>query len=335
MSDQQRTCKGTCKKFHVKKPTNSSRYGSGQALCQICNTWMDYHGCHMKDGSPAKEETLGWFCNCCNFRVRQRPRNRIYKEKLNTFNLQKHDNSKTLGDENKETDLIDLTITSENPRLKNGFEDLNSYQINLIKEITPILSNHKSSNDSDKIRKELQSSGKSIMPYIQNWGSWENFIALALVDFPPNRISLIVEFERVKNFLGNIPQKIEFYEHSKYGIDRYQKEFSSWESFLELIHYPMNLEAPISSNQFISDVMESNAIDVIPDHTANPPSQIDTMKLIDKINSLRSNILGELEKKDMESVSIDYIYRSSFQLLEKYLDAIPKYYKLNDLSDLL
>lgn len=76
------TCNGICKKVQVKKPSGEGRYSSGQAHCQICNTWIDHKGAHMKDGSTATKDSLGWFCNCCNYRVRQKPRNKVYKEKL-------------------------------------------------------------------------------------------------------------------------------------------------------------------------------------------------------------------------------------------------------------
>ena len=79
---QKRTCNGICKKFQVKKPVGGSRYGEGQGHCQICNTWIDHKGAHMNDGTSAFEDSLGWFCNCCNYRVRQKPRNKVYKEKL-------------------------------------------------------------------------------------------------------------------------------------------------------------------------------------------------------------------------------------------------------------
>ena len=80
--NKNRTCKGICTEFKAKKPKIGGRYDAGQGLCQICNIWIDHNGCHMKDGSAATEDSVGWFCNCCNYRVRQNPRNKVYKEKL-------------------------------------------------------------------------------------------------------------------------------------------------------------------------------------------------------------------------------------------------------------
>ena len=80
--NQNRTCKEICKKFKVTKPTDGGRYAQGQGHCQICDMWIDYRGAHTKDGTPATPDTFGWFCNCCNYRVRRTPRNKKYKEKL-------------------------------------------------------------------------------------------------------------------------------------------------------------------------------------------------------------------------------------------------------------
>ena len=80
MSD--RTCKEICKKFKAQKPGKKGRYASGQANCLICNIWIDHRGAKLQDGSPATKGSIGWSCVCCNYRVRQKPRNRVYKEKL-------------------------------------------------------------------------------------------------------------------------------------------------------------------------------------------------------------------------------------------------------------
>ena len=79
---ESRMCKGICKKFKVKKPTSGGRYDSGQCRCQTCDIWLDHNGARLGDGSPATKDSLGWWCVCCNFRIRQKPRNRLYKEKF-------------------------------------------------------------------------------------------------------------------------------------------------------------------------------------------------------------------------------------------------------------
>ena len=80
---EKRLCLEICKQYKVKKPKNSAgRYESGQARCQICDIWIDHNGCVLKDGSTATVDSVGWFCKCCNYRVRRKPRNFVYKERL-------------------------------------------------------------------------------------------------------------------------------------------------------------------------------------------------------------------------------------------------------------
>ena len=80
---EKRLCLGICKQYKVLKPKNTiGRYESGQARCQTCDIWIDHNGCILKNKTPATIDSLGWTCKCCNIRVRQGPRNLIYKEKL-------------------------------------------------------------------------------------------------------------------------------------------------------------------------------------------------------------------------------------------------------------
>ena len=81
---EKRICSGICKQYKVKKPKDPKvgRYESGQARCQICDIWIDHNGCVLKDGSTATVDSVGWFCKCCNYRVRRKPRNLVYKERL-------------------------------------------------------------------------------------------------------------------------------------------------------------------------------------------------------------------------------------------------------------
>ena len=79
---EKRRCLGICKQYKVKKPVGMGRYESGQARCQMCEEWIDHNGCILKDKTNATVDSVGWFCKCCNYRVRQKPRNLMYKEKL-------------------------------------------------------------------------------------------------------------------------------------------------------------------------------------------------------------------------------------------------------------
>ena len=61
------TCKGICIRHKAAKPSSSSRYGSGQRRCQICEIFIKWDGL---------------WCPCCGYRLRTRPRNLKYKAKL-------------------------------------------------------------------------------------------------------------------------------------------------------------------------------------------------------------------------------------------------------------
>ena len=79
---KKRICNGICKKYRVTKPIGTGRYESGQARCQTWDIWIDHKGCILKDGRQATQDTVGWTCKCCSFRVRQKPRGSYYKQKF-------------------------------------------------------------------------------------------------------------------------------------------------------------------------------------------------------------------------------------------------------------
>lgn len=59
-------CKGICTRHRAQKPVGG-RYASGQKRCQICQIFIKWDGL---------------WCPCCGYRLRTRPRNLKYKEKL-------------------------------------------------------------------------------------------------------------------------------------------------------------------------------------------------------------------------------------------------------------
>jgi len=87
MSDNSKgLCKGNCVKYKATKPKDGpGRYASGQVRCQVCDIFITRNGCHDKDKNPADENTSGLYCNCCNYKITTRPRNKLYNEKLKTF----------------------------------------------------------------------------------------------------------------------------------------------------------------------------------------------------------------------------------------------------------
>lgn len=61
------TCKGICERYRAKKPANMGRYQAGQKRCQICEIFINFNGL---------------YCPCCGYRLRCKPRNLKYKNKL-------------------------------------------------------------------------------------------------------------------------------------------------------------------------------------------------------------------------------------------------------------
>jgi hypothetical protein len=65
------TCKGVCVRHKAQKPRGTGRYSIGQKRCQICELYLKWDG---------------FWCPCCGYRLRTRPRNLKYKARLRTGN---------------------------------------------------------------------------------------------------------------------------------------------------------------------------------------------------------------------------------------------------------
>jgi hypothetical protein len=57
-------CKGICIRHKAVKPSGEGRYNTGQKRCQICEIYLNWDG---------------FWCPCCGYRMRTRPRNAKYK----------------------------------------------------------------------------------------------------------------------------------------------------------------------------------------------------------------------------------------------------------------
>ena len=64
----QMTCKGICPRYKAHKPTGMGRYEAGQRRCQICEIYINW--------------VTDLYCPCCGYRLRTKPRNIKYKERL-------------------------------------------------------------------------------------------------------------------------------------------------------------------------------------------------------------------------------------------------------------
>ncbi len=60
------SCKGICSRYKAKKDTSGGWYKSNNR-CSHCCVFINFKG---------------KYCPCCGFRLRVKPRNKMYKEKL-------------------------------------------------------------------------------------------------------------------------------------------------------------------------------------------------------------------------------------------------------------
>lgn len=76
------TCKGICKRYKAVRGGTHSRYAEGQVRCQVCELFITVDGCDKKSVKGGK----ALYCKCCGYRVRTKPRSRVYKAKLRARN---------------------------------------------------------------------------------------------------------------------------------------------------------------------------------------------------------------------------------------------------------
>ena len=78
-------CKGICSRHKAMRPSTGMRYLIGQKRCQVCQIFINWQG---------------FFCPCCGYRLRTKPRNKKYK-----LTLRKNNNNKQQAE--SITDLLD------------------------------------------------------------------------------------------------------------------------------------------------------------------------------------------------------------------------------------
>ena len=304
-----RPCNGICKKFQVKKPVGKGRYGSGQGHCQICDAWIDHIGCHMKDGSHATKESVGWFCNCCNYRVRQNPRNKLYKEKLRESKTQNNEaqNNEAQNNEAQNSTNDDL-ITAKDLFISRG-------QASLLKKLTHLMPNI----DETKSHSEIL---EKISEFLQheindNWGTLENFLSLATNYQQLNQISAIILFEKLKEEIGHIPSKDEFLNKVNLDENWINNEFKNWEYFLDLLQYdPWYRTIKKYLKSEIDEIKNENEINQTPEKAMNfkerfmesqqlmykillkrKETQALLLKLEEKLNHLNTNTIRTISEE--------------------------------------
>ena len=320
LGKQSGICKGICKKFKTDLPISGSRYGSGQSYCNLCETWTNHLGCHLKNGNPAQENTVGWYCNCCNYRVRQKPRSKKSKEILKK-ELERSDQTKG----------IDNEIYSEEKILAEDLH-ISKKQAGLLKGITKILPNKGNEFNISKIVDQIPD-------FIQfeikdNWGSWENFFELATNYSELNKISSIILFEKLNSQIGRFATEKEFLETVNIDTNWIKKEFKSWGNLLDLLGYDPWYR---NNSKKESNIIVSKTVTKKQSSKFNMDNYIENdlfkendsfEETVQKLEKLKLELLNYYKSKDLENNYVDYSYEEMFQLLEEYLNllpAVPKY----------
>ncbi len=88
----------------------------------------------------------------------------------------------------------------------------------------------------------------------------DKMIDLAYTMDPPNKISMIVEFERIKSIVGRIPTRQDMRKYSSLQTSQYDKEFKSWDHMLKMLQYdPSNYDdVKINTKESIDPTRHSN-----------------------------------------------------------------------------
>lgn len=61
------SCNGICIRYKAHKIGTAPRYSNGHKRCQTCEIFIKWKGL---------------YCPCCRYRLRTKPRNRVFKAKL-------------------------------------------------------------------------------------------------------------------------------------------------------------------------------------------------------------------------------------------------------------
>lgn len=212
--NKRRACKGICVEFRVLKPAKKGRYETGQGRCHICNAWLDHKGCHLKDGSPASQNSKGMYCNCCRYRIRRNPRSAAYKTKLRT------------GSENQELDSEGVDL-----------DHFNKQRATMLKKIASMIPRKQTEYSESSFEESLKQNKLSKSEIREEFNADINEILDFIYADTPNKLSMVAEFEWLKVQMGHVPTAHDIEEYSRFSAEQYEKEFESLGHLLERLGY--------------------------------------------------------------------------------------------------
>ena len=242
VSDEpKRVCTGKCKQYRVKKPASGGRYEAGHGRCQTCDIWIDYRGGHMRNGGPAVEDSIGWYCNCCNFRIRRNPRNAEYKQRLRYSTKDRRPGaagdsaaaggrSAASGRGRDGGGAASAAAAGASPA-KIDLTYFNKRRAHMLRDLGRALVGH--------VGPELPSMPDQLVAALENEFSAgiDAIVSLALSE-SPNKASLIADFERTRTLLGEVPTRQNLKKAgSRFPLSAYDGEFESWGHLLDRMGY--------------------------------------------------------------------------------------------------
>ena len=253
--DPKRTCTGRCKQYRAKRPASGGRYEAGHGRCQTCDIWIDYRGGHLHDGRPATKGSIGWYCNCCNFRIRRNPRNAEYKQRLRYSSRGGRGRGRgaegggdgAAGDAPVAAGPAAEADGAPGPAASGGGAEaegrdedgepagidlsyFNKRRARMLRDLGRIMK--KTSWERPDVPEDL-------VEMLENeFGApLADILALARSE-SPNKASLIVDFERVRISLGSVPTRQEMRKNgARFPLSAYDAEFESWGHLLDRLGY--------------------------------------------------------------------------------------------------
>ena len=119
-------------------------------------------------------------------------------------------------------------------------------------------------------------------------------------------------------------------------MNEYEHYFESWEKFLDLSEFDPGYQKggkqeKLKSKKLTLKKFQENKI-ILNDYFLENDSYEETLR---KVDVLRREINSTCKKKDAEEDYLDYSHKEMFQLLEKYLNNLPKKNKYGDINHFL
>ena len=169
----------------------------------------------MRNGRPAVKDSIGWYCNCCNFRIRRNPRNAEYKQRLRHSARDRGSGAAASataaaagtpagGDRApKSAHPAAAAGSGRSGSLSTAEIDLtyfNKRRARMLRDLGRALAGHKGPG-----RPQVPGQLAGALEY--EFGAEIDALVSLALSGSPNKVSLIADFERAKAHLGSVPTR--------------------------------------------------------------------------------------------------------------------------------